>query len=164
MLPTLRDALQSFDADMPIYSMATLETRLAGESPAERSYAVLMADFGTIAVALALVGVYGVFAFNVTQRVREIGIRMALGAQRAQISAMIAQQAALVAGAGVAVGLIAAFALTRYLSSILFHVDRHDGVIFCGVSALLALAAVAAGYLPARRAASVDPLQALREE
>lgn len=164
MLPTLRDALQSFDADMPIYSMATLETRLAGESAAERSYAVLMAVFGTIAVALALVGVYGVFAFNVTQRVREIGIRMALGAQRAQISAMIAQQAALVAGAGVAVGLIAAFALTRYLSSILFHVDRHDRVIFGGVSALLALAAVAAGYLPARRAASVDPLQALREE
>ena len=123
-----------------------------------------MAIFGTIAVSLALIGVYGVFAFNVTQRVREIGIRMALGAQRAQISQMIARQAALVAGAGVLMGLAAAFGFTSFLSSILFHVDRHDTAIFCGTSALLALTAIAAGYLPARRAASVDPMQALREE
>jgi ABC-type antimicrobial peptide transport system permease subunit len=163
-LPALRDALQQFDPDMPVYSTATMEERLAGESLAERSYSVLMAVFGTIAVGLALIGVYGVFAFNVTQRVREIGIRMALGAQRGQIAKLITRQAAAVAAAGVVVGLGAAFVLTRFLASILFHVSAHDTLIFGGVALLLAVAAIAAGYLPARRAASVDPLEALRQE
>lgn len=149
---------------MPVYSMATLEQRLAGESSAERSYAILMATFGTIAVSLALMGVYGVLAFNVAQRVREIGIRMALGVQRAQISRMIAGQAAVVAGAGVFVGLIAAFVLTRFMAGFLYHVDMHDSAIFFGVAIVLATAAIAAGYLPARSAASVDPIDALREE
>ena len=164
LLASLRDALQQFDPDMPVYSTATMEQRLAGEGAAERSYSVLMAVFGAIAVGLALIGVYGVFAFNVTQRVREIGIRMALGAQRGHIAGMITRQAALVAGLGVAVGLAAAFALTRFLSSVLFRVNMHDGAVFGGVAALLALAAIAAGYLPARRAAAVDPLEALRQE
>jgi ABC-type antimicrobial peptide transport system permease subunit len=164
LLPSLREALQQFDPDMPVYSAATMEQRLAGESLAERSYAVLMAVFGTIAVSLALIGVYGVFAFNVTQRVREIGIRMALGAQRAQIARLITRQAAMVAATGVLVGLAAAFLLTRFMASVLFHVSMHDGTIFGGVAALLAGAAVGAGFLPARRAASVDPLEALRQE
>ncbi len=164
LISSLREALRQFDPDMPVYNTATLEERLAGESAAERSYAWLMGLFGTIAVSLALIGVYGVFAFNVTQRVREIGIRIALGAQRAQISRMIARQASVVAGAGVLVGLAAAVALTRFLSSLLFHVEMHDLTIFGGVSALLAIAAVVAGYLPARRAASVDPMEALRQE
>ncbi len=164
LLPSLRDALQQFDSGMPVYSTSTLEKRLAGESAAERSYAWLMGVFGTIAVSLALIGVYGVFAFNVAQRVREIGIRMALGAQRDQISRMITRQAAVVACCGVLVGLAAAFALTRFMASVLFHVNMHDGAIFGGVSVLLALAAIAAGYLPAKRAASVDPLEALRQE
>lgn len=164
LLPLVRNALQEFEPDMPVYSTATLDQRLAGESAAERSYALLMAAFGTIAVSLALIGVYGVFAFNVTQRVREIGIRMALGAQRAQVSRMIIRQAAVVAGAGVVSGLAAAFALARFMSSVLFHVSAHDAAIFGSVAILLAAAAVAAGYGPARRAASIDPLQALRDE
>lgn len=164
LLPSLRDALQQFDSGMPVYSTSTLEKRLAGESAAERSYAWLMGVFGTIAVSLALIGVYGVFAFNVAQRVREIGIRMALGAQRDQISRMITRQAAVVACCGVLVGLAASFALTRFLASVLFRVNMHDGVIFCGVAILLAVAAIAAGYLPAKRAASIDPLEALRQE
>jgi len=164
LLPSLRDALQQFDSGMPVYSTSTLEKRLAGESAAERSYAWLMGVFGTIAVSLALIGVYGVFAFNVAQRVREIGIRMALGAQRDQISRMITRQAAVVACCGVLVGLAASLALTRFLASVLFRVNMHDGVIFCGVAILLAVAAIAAGYLPAKRAASIDPLEALRQE
>ena len=164
VLSSLRDALRQFDPDMPVYSTATMDERLAGESLAERSYAVLMAVFGTIAVALALIGVYGVFAFNVAQRVREIGIRMALGAQRGQIATLITRQAATVAAAGVVVGLVAAFVLTRFLASVLFQVSAHDAVIFGGVALLLAVAAIAAGYLPAKRAASIDPLEALRQE
>jgi putative ABC transport system permease protein len=164
LLPSLREALQQFDPDMPVYSTATLEQRLAGERVAERSYAILMAVFGTIAVALALIGVYGVFAFNVAQRVREIGIRMALGAQRGQIAELITRQAAVVASVGVFAGLAAAFVLTRFMASVLFQVNTHDAVIFGGVSVLLAVAAVTAGYLPARRAASIDPLEALRQE
>lgn len=164
LLPSLRDALQQFDSGMPVYSTSTLEQRLAGESTAERSYAWLMGAFGTIAVSLALIGVYGVFAFNVAQRVREIGIRMALGAQRDQISRMITRQAALVACCGVLAGLAAAFALTRFMASVLFRVNMHDSAIFGGVAVLLAVAAIAAGYVPAKRAASVDPLEALRQE
>ncbi len=164
LLPAVRDALQQFDPDMPVYSMATMEQRLAGESAAERSYSWMMAIFGTIAVGLALIGVYGVFAFNVGQRLREIGIRMALGAQRGQIAKLITQQVALVAVLGVGVGLAAAFALTRFMASVLFRVNMHDAMIFAAVPLLLAIAAIAAGYLPARRAASVDPLEVLRQE
>lgn len=164
IIPSLRDALRQFDPNMPVYSTATLEQRLAGESSAERSYSLLMVIFGTIAISLALIGVYGVFAFDVAQRVREIGIRIALGAQRAQISRLITGQVAVVACAGAFAGLAAAFALTRFMASFLFHVNMHDGTIFCGVSIVLAAAAILAGYLPARRAASVDPIEALREE
>lgn len=164
LLPSVRETLQQFDPDMPVYSTATMEQRLAGESVAERSYAILMAVFGTIAVALALIGVYGVFAFNVAQRVREIGIRMALGAQRGQIAELITKQAAVVAAIGVLAGLAAAFGLTRFMASVLFQVNTHDAVIFGGVSVLLAVVATATGYLPARRAASIDPLEALRQE
>ena len=163
-LSALRNALQRFDPDMPVYSTATLEQRLAGESAAERSYSWMMGIFGAIAVGLALLGVYGVFAFNVTQRLREIGIRMALGAQRGQIATLVTKQAAAIVLIGVAAGLLAAFALTRFMASVLFRVNVHDGLIFGAVPVLLAVAAVAAGYLPARRAASIDPLEVLRQE
>jgi predicted permease len=164
MLPALRDWLQRFDGDMPVYSSATLEQRLAGEAATERSYAALMAGFGAIAISLALTGVYGVFAFNAAQRVREIGIRMAMGARRADIARMITGQAAMVACVGVGSGVASAFALSRFMESFLFKVGRHDAAIFCSVSLALIGAAIVAGYVPARRAASIDPNEALREQ
>ncbi len=164
LMAPLRDMLRQVDPDMPVYSTATLEERLAGESSSSRSYALLMAVFGTIAVSLALLGVYGVFAFNIAQRTREIGIRIALGAQRTRILRMVTSQALVVAVLGALAGLVAAAALTRFIASLLFKVNMHDPLIFGGVSVLLAAAAISAGYLPARRAASVDPMQALRNE
>ncbi len=164
LIAPLRGMLQSFDPDMPVYSTATLDDRLAGESASARSYASLMAIFGSLAVGLALIGIYGVFAFSVTQRTREIGIRMALGAQRQEVLRMITTQALTLALVGIGCGILGAFVLTRFMSSLLFKVSARDPLVFCSIALLLASAAVVAGYFPARRAASVEPVQALRME
>ena len=164
MIATLRDMLQRFDPNMPVYSEATLRQRLLAETDAARSYAILVASFGTIALVLALMGVYGVFAYSVAQRTREIGIRVALGAQRSAVLRMINTQALRIALAGATVGLVAAFGLTRLMASMLFKVQVYDPVVFLSSITLLIAAALAAGYLPARRAASIDPVEALRDE
>lgn len=120
--------------------------------------------FSLVAVALGMLGVYGLMTYTVTQRTREIGIRMALGAREAQVAAMVVRRAIALTAAGLGLGLALAMAAARWLSTLLFGVTAADPVALVGTCVLLAAAAVAASYAPARRAARVDPAMALRSE
>jgi ABC-type antimicrobial peptide transport system permease subunit len=130
----------------------------------ERLTASLLSGLGLLALALAVIGIYGVMSFSVAERTREIGIRMALGAQAPDVLAMVLRHAAILLGAGLAIGWAAAALVTRYAASLLYGVSPTDPWTFAAVSAVLAAAAWLACYLPARRAARVDPTVALRYE
>jgi putative ABC transport system permease protein len=125
---------------------------------------VLIATFATLALALAAVGLFGVIAYSVAQRTHEIGIRRALGAANGRVIGMVLKQGIALASAGVVLGTGGALFLSRYLETLLFGLEPTDPVTFAGVAALLATVALAACYLPARRAARIDPLVALRYE
>jgi putative ABC transport system permease protein len=125
---------------------------------------LLLGMFGGLALALAAVGIYGLISYAVTLRTREMGIRMALGAERSDVLAMVLRQGLALIGAGLAAGFVASLALTRLLSSLLFEVRPTDLATSSAVAVLLAAVALTASYLPARRAASVDPMIALRYE
>jgi putative ABC transport system permease protein len=129
-----------------------------------RFHATLLGAFAALAMLLAAVGIYGLLAYTVAQRTREIGVRMALGASRRGILALVIGQGAVLAGIGVAAGLAGAFASTRYLSSLLFGITPLDPATFVAVALVFAAVALFASYVPARRATRVDPLVALRSE
>jgi ABC-type antimicrobial peptide transport system permease subunit len=126
--------------------------------------AMLLTGFGGLALLLAVVGVYGVLSYSVNQQTREIGIRMAMGAQSGRILGLVVGQGMRLAIVGLILGTLIALAATRVLSSLLFGVSAHDPLIFGGVSLILATAAILACYIPARRATKVDPIIALRDE
>jgi putative ABC transport system permease protein len=125
---------------------------------------VLLGSFAALALVLAAIGIYGVVAYSVSQRTREIGLRMALGAQSETVLRMILREGAVLGGAGVALGLLGSFAVTRVLRGYLFGVEPHDALTFAAVSGLLLGICLAASYIPARRAARVTPMTALRCE
>ncbi|HKN59738.1 MAG TPA: ABC transporter permease [Candidatus Acidoferrales bacterium] len=160
----MRDAVQSLDPDLPIYGVRTLESFVAENIAPRRLSVLLLSLFAGLALLLAGVGIYGVISYSVTQRLHEIGIRMALGASPRDIVRLVVGQGARLVAAGVAVGIVCAFGLTRLLSSLLFGVSASDPLTFAGVVVLLATVALAAGYIPARRASRTDPLVALRYE
>ena len=124
----------------------------------------MLAIFSWVALTLAMIGIFSVIAFSVAQQTREIGIRLALGAQRSDVLAMVLRRAFMLAAAGIAAGLGGAFVCTRVLASLLFSVGATDPLIFAAVTLLLALVAIAASWLAARRATRVDPIVALRYE
>jgi predicted permease len=165
LAPSLREAVRAADAGLPVYDVKTLEELVAGRSLLlPRLAAVLAGVFAGAALLLAMVGLYGVVSFTVARRVREIGIRMALGATRARILSMVVRDGARLALAGVALGLLLALGATRVLAGVLYGVQATDGATFAVVPVLLLAAAAVAALLPARRATAVDPTTSLRSE
>ena len=160
--PVLRRAIAALDAEQPISRMASMEQRMSDAVATKRFSATLLAIFAGVALALASIGVYGVVSFSVTRRKHEIGIRMAMGAHTADVVRMVVRQGTSLALLGVGIGLAAAFALTRAIESLLFGVKTTDPLVFVGAPLLLTVVAAVASYLPARRAARIDPGVALR--
>jgi putative ABC transport system permease protein len=162
--PALRQAVLELDREQPVSRVAAMEQTLAGSLAAQRFSTVLLGIFAVVALVLAAIGIYGVISFSVTRRTHEIGIRMALGARRADVLRMVVLEGTLLALMGVSIGLAAAFALTRLIGSLLYGVKATDPLVFSAISLLLIAVAALASYLPARRAARVDPMVALRYE
>ena len=164
LAPAVRSAIWAVDANLPISRTQTMEqVRSAVLGPQQVNFS-LVGLFGIVALVLAAVGLYGVTAYSVAQRTHEIGIRVALGARRAEVLRLVLGQGAKLAMLGLAIGTAAALALSQFLSSLLYGVTARDPLTFAGVAALLAGVALAASYIPARRAMRVDPMIALRHE
>jgi putative ABC transport system permease protein len=167
-VPGLAEAIakevRGVDADLPIYSVRTMDELIAGAVAERRFLMRLLAAFGVAAVAIALLGIYGVMAYAVSRRTREIGIRMAIGARREDVSRMVIKQGLVLTASGLVVGLLASLALGRLITSQLFGVQPADPWTLAVVPLVMVAVSLAAAYLPARRAAQVDPMMALRGE
>jgi ABC-type antimicrobial peptide transport system permease subunit len=162
LLPDMRRKLREIDPEIPLYSEGTLQRKLDGLLADRTGLTLLLGSFAALALVLAAVGLYGVLAYDVSQRTREIGIRNAIGATQGQIMALILRQGAIRAGIGLAAGLAGALYLTRFLKSQLFDVPAIDPFSYVAVVLVLGIVALLACWIPARRAARVDPLVALR--
>jgi len=162
--PSARAALAALDRDLPMADLRTMD-ELVGRSIAERRFTMLLlAAFAGVAVLLAAVGVYGVLAYLVSQRTQEIGVRLAMGAAPGDVARLFLREGARLIVAGLIAGLAGAIAATRAMSTLLFGVSARDPVTFAAVAGALALVALLASYIPARRAARVDPMVALRND
>ena len=163
-IASIKTIVRQIDPQAAIDNVATMERIVSNSIGRQRLYAALLGIFAAVAVALAGIGIYGVMAYAVTQRTREIGIRMALGAARGTVMRLVLGQGAVLAGAGIAFGLAGAAATTRYLDTLLFGLTPLDPATFAVVSLMFAAIAALASYVPARRATKVDPLVALRHD
>ena len=163
-ISSVRSQVQSLDTNLALTNVNTIEELIDQGLYAPRIGAALLSVFGALALLLAVVGVYGVLSYSVNQETREIGIRMAMGAQTGRVLKLVVGQGMRRALAGLALGLVIALAAMRVLSTLLFGVSAHDPVVFVGVSIVLMAAAILACYIPARRAMKVDPMVALRYE
>ncbi|HEV2666573.1 MAG TPA: ABC transporter permease, partial [Blastocatellia bacterium] len=164
LIPAIRQQVASLDPELPLYHVSTIEQGMARSLSAKRLTNLLLTGFATTALLLALIGIYGVMSLNVGSRTNEFGIRLALGARGADVLWLVVGQGMRLTLTGVALGVGGAFGLTRLLESLLFGVKATDPPIFAGVAVVLSLAALAACYIPARRATKVDPMVALRRE
>jgi putative ABC transport system permease protein len=157
-------AVRDLDKRVPVYRASTLEEYLYQSAAQPRFQAFLLSCFAVIALVLAAIGHYGLLSYMVVQRTLEIGLRMALGAQRVDVLRMIAQRGLMLSLVGVGVGIAVSAVLTRLISGMLFEVRPTDPVIYAGTAALLLVVSVAASSAPALRAARLDPMQTLREQ
>jgi len=164
MLSSTRDELRRIDPDLPMYRVRSMEQQVNESLARRRFLTLLLVVFASVALVLAAIGIYGVMAYLVNQGNRELGIRIALGASRANILTLVVRQGMALAVSGVMAGLSAALLLTRLIRSLLFGVGPADPITFAGISLLLAMIALLASYIPAQRAARIDPLISLRSE
>jgi ABC-type antimicrobial peptide transport system permease subunit len=162
LIDRVRDTLRRLDAALPVYNVATMAHTIDEAMFTERMLAVLSAAFGLLATVLAAVGLYGLMSYTVARRTREIGIRMALGAERGTVVWLVLREVALLTGIGIAIGLPTALGLSRLVASQLFGLSPSDPMTLALAATVLAVVGGAAGYLPARRAAAVEPVKALR--
>jgi ABC-type antimicrobial peptide transport system permease subunit len=164
IVPSMRKAVQQIDPDMPLINIRTQDQQIESTTQTERMFVGLTTGFGILALVLAAVGIYGVMAYSVANRTNEIGIRLALGALPKQVLGMVLREATWISLAGVVVGLSAAFVLARLVRSMLYGLQPADPVSLISGAALLLVVGLAASWIPAQRAASVEPMEALRHE
>jgi putative ABC transport system permease protein len=160
----VRGQVRAVDPGQPVYDVRSMDDVMSHSVAQRRLTTLLLGIFAGLALMLAAIGIYGVISYSVSRRTREVGIRMALGARQGDVLGMVAKQGLLLALAGVGVGVGASLALTRVLAGMLFGITATDPLTFAAVSVFLVLVALAAAWLPARRAARTDPLVALRYE
>ena len=159
-----QNAVAGVNRDIPLANLRSMQDMVASSLLRRKFAMLLLSIFAGLAMLLAAIGLYGVMSYTVSQRTHEVGIRMALGARKEDVLKLVVGQGMRLAGLGVAVGLAASIALTRLMSSLLFGVSARDPITFGVVAALLVGVALLANYVPARRAAKVDPMVALRYE
>ena len=164
LAPALRSEVFAIDRNQPVYNMKTLDQRVVETIAVSRSLMLLFSGFALIALVLAAVGIYGIVSYAVSQRTREIGIRMALGARSVDVLRLVVKNGITLVVAGIVIGVTGALVLTRFLTTMLFGVTPTDTRTFVVVSLALAAIAIVACLVPARRATRVDPLEALRCE
>ncbi len=164
VIPALREKIRAIDSTIPLFDAGSMNKVVGSSYDNRRAVMLLLAAFAGLALFLSSLGIYGVLAYDVSQRTREIGVRGAIGASRGQIVGLILKQGLWKAGLGVVIGLVGAALLSRYMTSLLFGVKPTDPAVYALVSVVLIAVALLASYLPARRAAKIDPLVALRDE
>jgi ABC-type antimicrobial peptide transport system permease subunit len=164
LTPLIRGKLRSIDPAVPMFDVDTLEHAIDLSFDSRRAVMMLLSCYAVLALLLSALGIYGVLAFDVSQRTREIGVRAAIGASRREIIFMVMRQGLWKAGIGFSIGLVCAFLLSRLIGSLLFGIKPSDPWAYISVSFLILVVAFLASYLPARNAARIDPLRALRME
>ena len=159
-----REAIRASDPALPLFDVQTMEDLRTGTFWQFRLFGQMFGIFGAVALFLAATGVYGVLAFSVSQRTQEMGVRIALGASRSDVLRLVVRQGVGLAAIGVVFGLAGAFGITRVIATLLYKVTPTDPLSFGGVAIFLTVIAIVASYVPARRATTVDPIVALRNE
>src|SRR5262249_38939745 len=160
----VRSQVWSVDPSQPVSNVRLLPDILSGELVQQRLGTVLLAVFAGLALLLASIGIYGVLSYRVAQRTQEIGVRMALGATRTRVLQLVIGDAVILSAAGIGLGLVGAFGITRLMATLLFGVSTTDPLTFAFVAAILVVVSLLASYIPARRATRVDPIDAVRYE